>query len=135
MDSLYDLNLVENFLAVNMENESEINNTLFNIVNEKMRPVIVKVFKANRLCITDTRNQLKDHLVHMKLQESTAHLHSVGAIPRLYRKTNKNAPKEASQYVLEAVKPILEFQRKFCEFEPIQSKDILMKIVLEMTNQ
>lgn len=135
MDSLYDLSLVSKFLAPIIECENDINNTLFNIVNYNMHPVLVKIFKVNRNCITDTENKLKNHLVEMKLQESISHLQNVGAIPRLYRRTNRCPPKEASQYVIEAIKPVLEFQKKFTELEPVQAKDILKQIILNMTEQ
>lgn len=135
MDSLYDFSLVTNFLAPTIECEKDINNTLFNIVNDNMQHVLVKIFKVNRNCITDTENKLKHHLVEMKLQESISQLQNVGAIPRLYRRTNRSPPKEASQYVIEAIKPVLEFQKKFTKLEPGQAKDILKQIILKMTEQ
>lgn len=135
MDALYDLSLVTKFLAPNLESHQDVNNTLFHIVNENMKPVIAKIFKVNQTCIVDSQIQLKNHLVQMKLQESIAQLQNVGAIPRLYRKTNRSAPKEASQYVVEAVKPVLEFHKKFVELEPNETRDILKQIILKMTNQ
>lgn len=135
MDALYDLTLVENFLAMNTESALDINSTLFHIVNDNIKPLLVKIFKANKTCLGHTQNQLKDHLVQMKLQDSNTHLQSVGAIPRLYRRTNRSAPKDASQYVVEAVKPVLLFNEKFSQLEPVQCKDILKQIILKMTNQ
>lgn len=135
MDALHDLNLVKDFVALNVENEQDIQNTLFHIVNQNMRSVIAKTFRVNAKCITDTQNKLKDHLVHLKLQDSLGHLQQVGAIPRLYRKTNRTAPKDASQYVVEAVKPVLQFQKKFISVQPMESEDILKQIIHKMTNQ
>lgn len=135
MDALYDLDLVEKFLAMNTESALDINNTLFHIVSENIKPLIVKISKANKKCIDNTQDQLKNHLIQMKLQDSSTHLQSVGAIPRLYRRTNRSAPKEASQYVIEAIKPVLEFESKFCVLQPVQSKDILKQIILKLTNQ
>lgn len=135
MDALFDLNLVEHFLALDTNDIQDVNNTFFSIVNDNMKAVIIKSFHVNRKCISDTQNQLKIHLIEIKLQESVSHLQSVGAIPRLYRRTNRSAPKEASSYVVEAIKPVLKFQKDFCDHVTQHSQDICRRIIKKMTNQ
>lgn len=135
MDSLHDLSLVEKFFAVDIENKLQVGNTLFNIGNPTMRPIFVKIFKANDHCIRQTQNQLIDHLVKMKLQESIVHLHNVGAIPRLYRRTNRSAPNKPSQYIVEAVKSVLEFKKNFFGFAQFYCENILKQIIQNMTNK
>lgn len=77
------------------------------------KPVLVEVLHLNTKTINAVSNKLQQHLIKIKTNESFIHLQNVASIPRLYRRTNRSAPKEASNYMIEAVQPVLKFYNKF----------------------
>ena len=47
--------------------------------------------------------------------QCAAHLRHVGDIPRLYRRTNKEAPTKAFAYVHQLLAPLVEFRRRHAD--------------------
>ncbi|CAH0562641.1 unnamed protein product [Brassicogethes aeneus] len=135
LKSLIDLSVIKNVIAPNTEDINTINHTVYSIMPNEIKPVILKVFKSNRKHIGNNFNDLASYLVKLKLDESLVQLHHVGAIPRLYRRTNRSAPKEASSYMLQAVTPIVSFKGKFEKIIEHELGEIMDNIIYEVTNQ
>nr|XP_023011876.1 conserved oligomeric Golgi complex subunit 2 [Leptinotarsa decemlineata] len=135
MDSLVDLSIVETFMAPNAHNLSDIENTVFKIVNPKMIGLIIRILKSNRKAIEAVQSILRDHLVNAKYEEISISLQNVGAIPRLYRRTNRSVPKDASSYMINAVKPIVQFHNEYQSIMQNQAQDILDSIISRVSQQ
>lgn len=102
---------------------------------DNVKPVLVKVFKVNSKNITEASSKLQSNLINIKSKESFANLQNVASIPRLYRRTNRSAPKEASNYMIEAIKPILRFHNKFQSNMTNEIQVILDTIITINTKQ
>jgi hypothetical protein len=100
-----------------------------------VKPVVDKVLLLNVNIITEVSSKLQNHLITVKTNESFTHLQNVAAIPRLYRRTNRNAPKEASNYMVEAIQPILNFYNKFKTVMKNELQDILDTVITNSTKQ
>ncbi|KAG5899714.1 hypothetical protein JTB14_030105 [Gonioctena quinquepunctata] len=135
MDSLFDLGIVENFLALDTDDVSCIEATVFRIVNPSMKNIILRVLKTNRKAIEAMQGNLRNDLVSTKCGEISNLLQNVGAIPRLYRRTNRSAPKEASSYMVEAVKPIITFSDEYQNIMQNQCREILDSAISRVTQQ
>lgn len=135
MNSLIDLNIVKNLIALNIDKAEDIEQTIFQIMHSNIKFVITKVFKSNRTSIEEVQSRLKNYLINIKFQESSIHLQNVGAIPRLYRRTNRIAPKGASTYMIEAVKPIINFHNKFKSVVENDLNEILDNVITKVTQQ
>lgn len=135
MNSLIDLNIVKNLIALNTDKIEDVNKTIFQIMHPNIKFVILRVFKSNRRLIEKVQSNLKNYLINIKFQESSTHLQNVGAIPRLYRRTNRTAPKGASTYMIEAVKPIINFHNKFKLVVENDLNEILDNVIIKVTQQ
>ncbi|KAJ8934877.1 hypothetical protein NQ314_013153 [Rhamnusium bicolor] len=85
--------------------------------------------------VEEVKSVLKNYLITIKFEESSLHLQNVGAIPRLYRRTNRSAPKDASTYMIEAVKPIINFHKEFKSVIQNEQDEILNNIITRITKQ
>lgn len=133
--SLWDLKIVENFMAVRTDKLADIESSVFRIMNQKFWPIILRYYRINEGSISVLRSKLKLHLVNVISEECLEFLQNVEAIPRLYRRTNRFAPREASSYMPEAVKPILNLHNMFTEFLEQDMKDILERVIVKVTNR
>lgn len=127
---LIDLDIVKSLAAPN-----DVEKSVFAVINPDMYHIVHKICKANEKVIQKTQNVFKNHVVSSKVNECAAHLQSVTAIPRLYRRTNRSPPKEASTYMVEAVKPVLVFEKRFRASLGGQLMDIVNNIIVKITNQ
>lgn len=134
MSSSVDLKNILKFIG-----DKEILNSddnLYNIFPHVMKPVILKVFENNNKIITQFSLKLSDHLASLKVKESSEQLQNVTSIPRLFRRTNRNPPKEASTYMVEALKPILKFIEKYAGSDNNEiCEPLLEKVILNITKQ
>ncbi|KAJ8923751.1 hypothetical protein NQ315_010332 [Exocentrus adspersus] len=135
MNSLIDLNIVTKLLAPTTDSTEDVDKTVFKTMHPCMRLVVIKIFKSNRTSIEEVQQSLKNYLINIKFQETSTHLQNVGAIPRLYRRTNRSAPKSASTYMIEAVKPITNFQNKFKAVIEGNLDEILDSVISKVTQQ
>lgn len=135
MDSLIDLNIVEKFLCPLILNPADVEATIFKIFDKNVVSLIPNIIKSNKKSIDNIQDTLKSNLVKMKVDEMCSHLHRVGAIPRLYRRTNRSTPKEPSSYMIEAVKPVINFHSTFQHVISNKSTEILNEVILEVTEQ
>ncbi|KAH1023656.1 hypothetical protein HUJ04_012820 [Dendroctonus ponderosae] len=131
---LIDLNMADSLLALKCERSVDVEKTTFAIVNKGMWKVLIRVFKANGQVISHVRNAYANHLTNLKVNACVSQLQSVTAIPRLYRRTNRSPPKEASAYMMEALQPILKFSNQFIS-DLHQFGDILNQIIVEIANK
>lgn len=131
---LIDLNKAESLLALKCQRSVDVEKTTFSIVNKEMWQVLISVFKANGHVISHVRNAYTSHLTNLKVKACVSHLQGVTAIPRLYRRTNRSPPKEASAYMMEALQPVLKFSNQFIA-DLNQFSDIFNDIVVEIANK
>lgn len=135
MNSLIDLNIVKKLIALNTDRIDDVDKTIFKIMHPSIKSSILRVFKCNKNSIEKVQSTLKNHLINIKFQESSVHLQNVGAIPRLYRRTNRSAPKSASTYMIEAVKPIINFHNKFKPEVESDLNEIMDNVITRVTQQ
>ncbi|XP_057672437.1 conserved oligomeric Golgi complex subunit 2 [Diorhabda carinulata] len=135
MNCLIDFSIVEKFMCPAIETPADINNTVYKILDSSVVTLVPKIVKANLKSITNVLNLMKSSLVKMKVEEIYYQLQHVEAIPRLYRRTNRSIPKEASPYMVEAVKPITTFHSAFQNVISHKSTEILNDIILQVTKQ
>ncbi|CAG9759632.1 unnamed protein product [Ceutorhynchus assimilis] len=135
VDILIDLSILESLIAPSGFSTVNVGNTIFAIVNSNMWNVILKMFELNAKLILNIRNKFKNHIITSIITECISQLQNVTAIPRLYRRTNRSPPKEASSYMVEAVKPVLGFKSQFKGYLDNQFNDIVNSIILSITNQ
>ncbi|KAL1492638.1 hypothetical protein ABEB36_010868 [Hypothenemus hampei] len=102
-----------------------IENPVFSILNEKMQGILIKVFKSNEKTFGKIRNVFTEYFTTSKINYSASHLQNVTAIPRLFRRTNRNPPTEASSYMVQALEPIINLAKVY------ESKFYLIKDVIE----
>lgn len=133
MNCLIDLSIVKKFMCPAIETPADINNTIYKILNGSVATLVPKIVKANLNLIMNVLNLMKSSLVKMKVEEICNQLQHVEAIPRLYRRTNRSTPKEASPYMVEAVKPITTFHSAFQNVISHKSTEILNDIILQVT--
>lgn len=131
--ALSDLGILKSYLG----NESlDIDNSIFGIFPKSTHTALLKSIKINKSLLDDHQKKLQDSLSKMKYKECMDQLSKVESIPRLYRRTNKNFPWEASGYVKSAVEILTSFNKKYKEAsstEVFQSTvDLIIK---EITNQ
>ncbi|XP_066152987.1 conserved oligomeric Golgi complex subunit 2 isoform X2 [Euwallacea fornicatus] len=108
-----DFSIVKSLVAPKCQKEAQMENTIFAIIESDMRMEMKKVFDINEEIISSSHNIFSDYFATSKITECISQLQNVTALPRLYRRTNRNPPKEASSYVVEAVKPITVLTDKF----------------------
>ncbi|XP_044765153.1 conserved oligomeric Golgi complex subunit 2 [Coccinella septempunctata] len=134
MNSLVDFKKILKLLGDKEALDSDEN--LYSIFPNIMKPVIVKVFENNNKMITQFSVYLSDHLASLKVNEISEQLQNVTAIPRLFRRTNRSPPKEASTYMFEAVKPILQFIENYAGGGNDEiCNPLLDKVILRVTKQ
>ncbi|XP_060537308.1 conserved oligomeric Golgi complex subunit 2 [Cylas formicarius] len=113
ISTLIDLHILKGLIAPHFKTATDLDKTVFSIINKSMSHILLKIFNSNKQVINRVQGNLQDRVVQAKVSECIGHLQNVCAIPRLYRRTNRYPPKEASSYMIEAVKPILDFHNKF----------------------
>ncbi|XP_072402044.1 conserved oligomeric Golgi complex subunit 2 [Diabrotica undecimpunctata] len=131
MSSLIDFTFVENLLCPSVDNHSDISKTIYGIISWVY--LIPNIIRANQKTIIHLQNILKSNLIKMKVDEICNQLQHVGSIPRLYRRTNRSSPKEASSYMVDAVKPIITFHNEFTVVIQNRTTEILNDIILQVT--
>jgi hypothetical protein len=60
--------------------------------------------------------QLNDRIVLIVVQQSCQQLKNANDIPRLYRRTNRELPKQASNYIRQAIECLCEFKADWTQF-------------------
>lgn len=105
LSTLLDHKIIKNLIA---NEERNVDDTVFTILPTEIKPVVVKLFQSNLKSINKTSRIIQDYLVNNKIQFIINQLENVEAIPRLYRRTNRIAPKDPSSYVIEAIKPLMD---------------------------
>ncbi|XP_030755939.1 conserved oligomeric Golgi complex subunit 2 [Sitophilus oryzae] len=131
---LFDLNAIGEQLAPRYRDVSDVDKTIFSIVNQNIWNILPKVFQQNEKVILSYKLVLEEYLIDTKNNECNTQLQNVTAIPRLYRRTNRNPPKEASAYMVNTVKPILHFYDKFRPKLGQELDEILNKIIIKTTD-
>lgn len=111
--TLIDLDTLINVIDISKDNTNEYGNTIFKIIPLKMHPALQEIIKINKKLLKEMYDKLVEKLVSTKVQQSLLYLQQVTSIPRLYRRTNRNIPKEPSHYVIDATAPIAKFYRDY----------------------
>lgn len=62
----------------------------------------------------DFEKSILDHVVETMTTESCAYLKQVQDVPRLYRRTNREAPTKFSAYVIQVMRPAITFKEDNC---------------------
>ncbi|CAG9855369.1 unnamed protein product [Phyllotreta striolata] len=135
MDLLVDLNIVEKFMCPVTSTPVDTHSTIYKILDNSIVSLVPSISKINKQSIEAVQSTLKANLVKMKVDEMCNHLQHVGAIPRLYRRTNRSTPKEPSTYMIEAIKPVTNFLELFHNVIHDKSTEILNEVILQVTEQ
>lgn len=100
-------------MGSSIKNISEFDNTIFKVIPSNIRPSLKQILNINDQLLDATYLKLQKQLVSFKVQQCAIYLQQVTSIPRLYRRTNRNVPKEPSNYVIEAVSPITKLYSSY----------------------
>lgn len=133
---LIDLSGVEGLVALKCHQQevTKVKETIYSVLNSNMWPIVIKVFTVNNKVILKARSSFTSYISSVKVKECIGHIQNITAIPRLYRRTNKSPPKEASAYMVEAVKPVTIFAKKF-EDNSAQVKGTIEGIINNISKQ
>lgn len=121
-----DLQLLTKFLPENYKKiDSAIDNNIRNALESKLQEDFGDLYK-----------EVSDYLINYHLNKIKDDLKNVSDIPRLYRKTNRSVPQQASSYVKDAFKEI-EILSKMLQNEEKQegNQRILLKLLQSATNE
>lgn len=121
-----DLQLLTKFLPENYKKiDSAIDNNIRNALESKLQEDFGYLYK-----------EVSDYLINYHLNKMKDDLKNVSDIPRLYRKTNRSVPQQASSYVKDAFKEI-EILSKMLQNEEKQegNQRILLKLLQSATNE
>lgn len=72
---------------------------------------------------------LIDFIVKTKSNDCFSYLKNANDIPRLFRRTNREPPKVASNYVTLTVQVILDFRTKFALDKSMRQQDLVDKCI------
>lgn len=113
---------------------NDFNDSIYASVPLIMRSIVLKGIQANCNSILNISDKLRSNLIELVTKISSSHLSYVSSIPRLYRRTNKNIPSHSSNYVVQGVKPILQFHLTNCK---VLSKDIdqIMDLLVKLIGE
>lgn len=101
-----------------------------------MHHLLFEVQRSNAQLLRNHRKKIQDILVQIKVQECTEHLAKVDSIPRLYRRTNRNFPKDASQYVISAMNIVKNFHSVCLKYKTSDGiAAITESLIMRITNQ
>ncbi|KAK9889171.1 hypothetical protein WA026_004452 [Henosepilachna vigintioctopunctata] len=128
MNSLVDIKIILDLLG-NKENLGSSKN-IYAIFPKRMESVISKVFDNNHRILTEFSIKLSKRFVSAYLSKCSEQLQNVTAIPRLFRRTNRNPPREPSTYIVESVKPIWQFYEKNMDTDEDIVKYLLNEVIL-----
>lgn len=131
INSINDLNIINNLIGA----VTSLEQTIYNRMPHSAKTILVRVQEINSNIISQMIKKLQDRLITMKSNESFTHLQNVAAIPRLYRRTNRNAPKEASHYMVQAIDPIRKFHNKHQVMMKHELQIILDTVISNITKQ
>lgn len=131
INSITDLNIVNNLIGTSIGLE----HTIYKVMPQNTKTILVKTQEINSNIVSQMIRKLQDKLITLKSNESFTHLQNVAAIPRLYRRTNRSAPKEASHYMVEAIDPISKFHNKHQTMMRHELQIILDTIISNITKQ
>lgn len=128
--SIVDLNKLKQLLGTErcLSQECE----LYSVFPEKMHEILVKLYSHNYYLISKLIQAFNSRLLGVLVEECLGILQQVSSIPRLFRKTNRNLPKEASTYMVEATKVITNFHTRYMDIMDILDP-LIENIILDIT--
>lgn len=121
-----DLQLLTKFLPENYKKiDSAIDNNIRNALESKLQEDFGDLYK-----------EVSDYLINYHLNKIKDDLKNVSDIPRLYRKTNRSVPQQASSYVKDAFKEIVILSKMLQNEEKQEGNQrILLKLLQSATNE
>lgn len=129
VNALVDLKLIESHLS------AADSKAVYTVLPNCCKKLIADVTHLNTKTINETVAKVQDYLINLIVEETNPKLLNITAIPRLYRRTNRNIPKEPSSYVTEALAPIFTFCRQYEEILGGSSFVILDLVVFKTSQQ
>lgn len=112
----------------------DINNSVFKVFPQPTHHLLLQAMRVNRTLLDKHIKQVQTVITKMKYKECMLHLSKVESIPRLYRRTNRNFPQEASNYVVSACDVLLKLNTTYKE---INTTDVFLSttnVVIEQTS-
>jgi hypothetical protein len=93
----------------------------------------ISILKEGFSCSLNNLNELQlvliDYIVKYETEKCTGHLKSASDIPRLYRRTNREAPKTPSMYVGLTVEVINEFRHTYTYSKSSRQQELINKCI------
>lgn len=74
---------------------------------------LLDALNSSRASLNELQSNMVQYIVKVLADDCSNHIKSANDIPRLYRRTNRDVPKTASNYVSLAVNVLHDFKRKY----------------------
>lgn len=113
----------------------DITNSVFSVFPKSTHHLLTQTMKINKKVIDKHMTEMQALVTKMKYKECMSHLSKVESIPRLYRRTNRSFPQEASSYVIAAVDGLLKFNAKYREMNSLDVFVLTVNNVIEQTSK
>lgn len=94
-----------------LQREGDVSRSIYKIVPKDLWIFIEQIIKSNDKLLDTASEKLTNYLIDYKVEQSATLLQQISAIPRLYRRTNKFAPTEESNYIRNVVLPLENFHK------------------------
>lgn len=113
----------------------DITNSIFKVFPKSTHHLLTHTMKINKKLLEKHIAEMQALVTKMKYKECMSHLSKVESIPRLYRRTNRSFPQEASSYVIAAVDVLLKFNTKYKEMNSLEVFVLTVNNVIEQTSK
>lgn len=131
INALIDLESLKSMIG----NETlDVSNSVFKIFPKSTHSVLLQTMKINKILIDKHVKEVQEVITKMKYKECVTYLSKVESIPRLYRRTNRNFPQEASSYVVSAVDVLLKLNSNHKEINTLDVFLSTVNIIIEQTS-
>jgi hypothetical protein len=91
--------------------------------------VLKEAFSSSLGNLNELQLVLIDYIVKFQTEKCSGQLKNAGDIPRLYRRTNREAPKVPSMYVGLAVDVVAEFKHTYYTDKSERQQELIQKCI------
>lgn len=112
----------------------DIESSIFNVFPKSIHHLLTQTMKINKALLEKQQKEIQATITKMKYKECMGYLSKVESIPRLYRRTNRTFPQEASSYVVSAVDVLLKFNSRYKEIGAMDVFRSTVNVIVEQTS-
>lgn len=131
MNTLIDLETLKTLIG---DETIIIEESVFKIFPKTTHHVLIELMKLNKNLLDKHEKNFQGVVTNMKYKECMTHLSKVESIPRLYRRTNRNFPQEASSYVVSAVEVLTKLNSTHEDINTTEIFCSTVNIIIEQTS-